>query len=170
MLNRDFAEMLVALSAERVQFLVVGAYAMAAHGLPRATGDIDIWVRPSQVNARRVLRALDRFGAPRFDLTLADLSREGTVFQLGLPPRRIDILTSIDGIEFATAWKTRTVGVVEHVTIPILDRAALIRNKRAAGRPKDLLDVQILEATAPPAAPPSRTRRVPKPRRRSRGA
>ena len=162
MLNRDFAEMLAALSAERVEFLVVGAYAMAAHGLPRATGDIDIWVRPSQENGHRVLRALDRFGAPRFDLTLADLSHEGTVFQLGVPPRRIDILTSIDGVDFDTAWKTRTVGIVDTVEIPVLDRAALLRNKRAAGRPKDLVDVQIIEAAPTPR---SRPRRLPNPKR-----
>lgn len=166
MLNRDFAEMLAALSAERVEFLIVGAYAMAAHGLPRATGDIDIWVRPSAGNAKRVLRALDRFGAPRFDLTLADLSTAGTVFQLGVPPRRIDILTSIDGVTFDTAWKNRAVGVVENVKIPVLDRSALLRNKRAAGRPKDLVDVQILEAAPRDLSTPGRPARgVPRSKR-----
>lgn len=81
--------------------------AMAAHGVPRATGDIDVWVRPSRDNAPRVLLALQRFGAPLFDLTAADLARRGTVFQLGVPPRRIDILTSIDGMTFDTAWPRR---------------------------------------------------------------
>src|SRR5690242_1218157 len=99
--------MLRALSAEGVEYLVVGAYAMAAHGIPRATGDIDIWIRPSPVNADRVLRAIRRFGAPLFDLTVADLTRDGTVFQLGLPPRRIDLLTSIDGVTFEEAWPDR---------------------------------------------------------------
>ena len=104
MLNPDFAEMLRALSAEGVEYLLVGAYAMAAHGVPRATGDIDIWVRPSPENANRVLRALARFGAPLSDLTATDLQRDGTVFQLGVPPRRIDLLTSIDGVTFEDAW------------------------------------------------------------------
>jgi hypothetical protein len=131
-LNRAFAKILAALSAEKVQSLVVGAYAMAAHGVPRATGDIDIFIRPSATNGRRVLRALARFGAPRFDLTLADLSREGTVFQLGVPPGRIDLLTSIVGIIFDEPGETRVIAVVSGVEIPVLGRDALVRNKRGA--------------------------------------
>src|SRR5438105_11811131 len=104
LLNPDFDEMLSVLSAEGVQFLVVGAYALAAHGLPRATGDIDIWVRPTAENAERVLQALQVFGAPLFDLQPADLVRHDTVFQLGVPPARIDILTGISGVRFEEAW------------------------------------------------------------------
>ena len=96
-MNRDFVEMLAALSAAGVEFLVVGAYAMAAHGLPRATGDIDIWVRPTRPNAERVMQALKAFGAPRFDLTIEDLLCADTVFQIGIAPSRIDILTGITG-------------------------------------------------------------------------
>ncbi|HLY38643.1 MAG TPA: hypothetical protein VKU61_11450 [Candidatus Binatia bacterium] len=144
MLNPDFAEMLRALSAEGVEYLVVGAYAMAAHGVPRATGDIDVWVRSSPANAERVLRALHRFGAPLFDLTVADLTREGTVFQLGLPPRRIDLLTSIDGVTFEDAWPERVTSRFGDLEVTVIGREALVRNKRAAGRLKDLVDLRIL--------------------------
>lgn len=145
LLNPDFAEMLRALSAAGAEYLLVGAYAMAAHGVPRATGDIDLWVRPSRENARRVLLALQRFGAPLFDLTAADLARPGTVFQLGVPPRRIDILTSIDGVTFATAWPRRIAARLGDVEVPVIGREDLVRNKRSAKRPKDLLDVRLLE-------------------------
>ena len=145
MLNPDFAEMLRAWSAAGAEYLLVGAYAMAAHGVPRATGDIDLWVRPSRENARRVLLALQRFGAPLFDLTAADLARPGTVFQLGVPPRRIDILTSIDGVTFATAWPRRIAARLGDVEVPVIGREDLVRNKRSAKRPKDLLDVRLLE-------------------------
>ena len=163
MLNPDFAEMLRALSAESADYLLVGAYAMAAHGVPRATGDIDVWVRPSRENARRVLRALGRFGAPLFDLSAQDLSRDGTVFQLGVPPRRIDLLTSIDGITFDEAWPDRVACRLGDVDVTVIGREALIRNKRAAGRPKDLVDLQLLD----PAGVKEQTRPT---RRRSRRA
>jgi len=97
-MNRDFAEMLNALSAEGAEVLVVGAYAVAGHGLPRATGDIDLWVRPTPENAARVWRALERFGAPRSRLTPASFTEPDIVYQIGLPPNRIDILTTIDGV------------------------------------------------------------------------
>ena len=147
MLNPDFAEMLRALSAEGAEYLLVGAYAMAAHGVPRATGDINIWVRPSSENAERVLRALDRFGAPLFDLTAVDFERDGTVFQLGLPPRRIDLLTSIDGVTFEDAWGGRVTCRLGDVDVTVIGREALIRNKRAAGRPRDRLDLRLLETS-----------------------
>ena len=144
-MNRDFAEVLSALFATGAEFLVVGAHALAAHGTPRATGDIDIWVRPTPENADRVLSALKAFGAPLFDLTREDLSRPGIVFQLGLPPFRIDILTGISGVTFEEAWPDRLVSQVETMQVSFIGRAALIKNKRAAGRPKDLVDVENLE-------------------------
>ena len=98
MLNRDYVEMLAALSAAGAEYLVVGAHALAAHGAPRATGDLDLWVRPTPENARRVWQALEAFGAPLHELTLGDLSRPDVVFQIGLVPQRIDILTSITGV------------------------------------------------------------------------
>ena len=98
MINPDFRDMLSSLSEEEVEFLLVGAYAMAVHGLPRATGDLDVWVRPTPDNARRIVKAIERFGAPLHDLTEADLVKPGTVFQIGVPPRRIDLMTAIDGV------------------------------------------------------------------------
>ena len=146
MLNPDYRDMLSALCAEGVEFLLVGAFALAAHGLPRATGDIDIWIRRSPDNAGRVWRALARFGAPTHDLTLDDLTMPDVVFQIGVAPRRIDILTSIDGVAFDEAWPHRLVVELEGLRIPVIGRAHLIENKRAAGRPQDLADLARLDA------------------------
>jgi hypothetical protein len=144
--NPDFAEMLSELSAAGVEFLIVGAHALAAHGIPRATGDLDIWIRPTPANAERAFAALARFGAPLTDLTVEDLTREGTVFQIGVPPARIDILTSITGVAFDEAWPRRLVTfVAPKLEAPVLGREDLLRNKRAVGRPQDLADVAWLE-------------------------
>src|SRR5207244_5479728 len=137
--------MLSALCAAGAEFLIVGAHALAAHGLPRATGDLDLWVRPTAANAERVLAALRSFGAPLFDLTREDLTRAGTVFQIGMVPCRIDILTSVSGLEFDAAWEGRLGLEVEGLSVACLGRADLVANKRAAGRPKDLADVATLE-------------------------
>ncbi len=146
MLNSDYKEMLQCLAAEKVEFLLVGAYAMAAHGYPRATMDIDIWVMPSPANARAVLRALRRFGAPLHGLTLADLQRDDTVFQIGVAPRRIGIITGASGLRFEEAF-ARSVGVaVEGMELRIPSVDDLVRNKKASGRAKDLADVEALEA------------------------
>ena len=145
MLNPDFRDMLSELSAQRAEFLLVGAYALAGHSLPRATGDIDIWIRPTRDNAVRVWRALTAFGAPLETLTLDDLTTPGVFFQIGVPPRRIDILTAIDGVEFEEAWLTRLDCEIDGIELAVLGRDALIRNKRAAGRPKDLADLAWLE-------------------------
>lgn len=146
MLNPDFRDMLSALLAEDVEFLVVGAYALAAHGLPRATGDLDFWIRRSPANAARVMRALAAFGAPLDRITEADLCTPDLVYQLGMEPSRIDILTAIDGVEFDEAWPNRTVAVIDELRIPLLGLRELIRNKRATGRDQDLADVSRLEA------------------------
>jgi hypothetical protein len=146
-MNRDFIEMLSALCEAGVEFLVVGAHALAAHGAPRATGDLDIWVRPTPENASRVLEALARFGAPLLDLTLDDLSGPDTVFQIGLPPSRIDILSGISGVTFADAWPGRMDVTIGALVIPVIGREAFITNKKASGRPKDLSDLTLL----PPA-------------------
>ena len=144
-MNRDFVEMLQELSAAGADFLVVEAHALAAHERPRATGDLDIWVRATPENAERVWAALIRFGAPLDDLTPGDLATPGVEFQMGQEPRRIDILTSISGVTFNEAWPHRL--PVEHdgLHYPVIGKKDLIRNKRAAGRPKDLLDVSNLE-------------------------
>jgi hypothetical protein len=144
-MNRDFVEMLCALSEAGVEFLVVGAHALAAHGVPRATGDLDIWVRATRENADRVMSALRTFGAPLFDLHVDDLCREDTVFQIGRPPARIDILTGISGVRFEQAWANRlTVPLAGH-DVPILGREDFIANKRTSARPKDLADLALLD-------------------------
>jgi hypothetical protein len=142
--NRDFAEMLSALSEAGAEFLVVGAHALAAHGIVRATGDLDIWVKPTQENAERVMRALMAFGAPLMDLTIDDLMKTDTVFQIGVEPSRVDILSGISGVDFDEARSRRIVLDIEGVTVPVLSRADFVTNKRASGRPKDLLDLELL--------------------------
>lgn len=146
-LNPDFLDLLEAFTKAGVDFIVVGAHALAAHGVVRATGDLDVWVRPSPENAAKVVDALTTFGAPlaQHGASAADFAREGTVYQMGLPPRRIDVLTQISGVTFAEAWRDRTFITLRGSPVAFLGREALLRNKRAAARPKDLLDVDLLE-------------------------
>jgi hypothetical protein len=143
-LNRDYNDILSALCAEGAEFLVVGAYAVGVHGIPRATGDIDIWVRPTSENARRVMRALKRFGAALLDLTEEDLATSDTVFQMGMAPSRIDVLTGISGVTFDQAWPSRMTVAIEGLMVPVIGRDDLLRNKAASGRPKDLADLAAL--------------------------
>jgi hypothetical protein len=145
LLNPDFRDMLSALCEEKADFLIVGAYALAAHGHPRATGDIDIWIRASEENAKRVWRALMRFGCPLFDLKLDDLKTPDLIFQIGVEPRRIDIVTSITGVEFDEAWPDRKEIEIEGLKIAAIGRSHLLKNKKALGRPQDLADVAWLE-------------------------
>jgi hypothetical protein len=145
MLNEDYRDMLQALYDEKVRFLLVGAYAMAAHGYPRATMDIDIWVMPSPENAEAALRALRRFGAPLQNLTREDLETDGTVFQIGVAPRRIDIITTASGLDFEEAFRRSMAIDIEGIEVRIPSLADLIRNKRALGRTKDLADAEALE-------------------------
>ena len=147
-MNPDYRDMLSALSEEGVEFLVVGAYALAAHGLPRATGDIDILIRPTEANASRAIEALRRFGAPLRDLSAQDLCQAGTVYQIGVAPRRIDLLTAIDGVSFEEAWLSRISVTIGSLVVPVIGRGALLKNKRATGRPRDLADVDQLEQGA----------------------
>jgi hypothetical protein len=156
-LNRDYNDILSALCAEGAEFLVVGAYAVGVHGIPRATGDIDIWVRPTSENARRVMRALKRFGAALLDLTEEDLATADTVFQMGVAPSRIDVITGISGLTFDQAWPSRVTIAIEGLTVPVIGRDDLLRNKAASGRPKDLADLAAL-GKAPVAKRPARIR------------
>lgn len=144
-MNPHFAEILSELSAAGVEYLVVGAFAVGAHGNPRATGDIDIWVRPTRENAERVLKALRAFGAPLFGLSIDDLVDEQTVFQIGVAPVRIDILAGIDGVTFEDAWPRRVIATLGSSKAPVLSLVDLAANKRAAGRPKDLADLVWIE-------------------------
>jgi len=143
----DWFDLLVALLDSGVRFLVVGAHAMAIHGVPRGTQDLDVWVDPDTANTDRVWKALATFGAPleSLGLTTDDLRQANTVIQLGLPPNRIDVLTSLSGVDqFDTAWASRTEHAVRGRQIPFLGRDALLRNKRASGRRKDLADIEAL--------------------------
>lgn len=136
--------MLSALSGAGADYLVVGAYALAAHGYVRATGDLDLWIRPTPENAARVYEALRRFGAPLRDVSVQDLHTPDLVVQIGLPPRRIDLLTSIDGVAFDAAWQRRDERTVSGLLVPLLHRDDLVQNKRASGRPQDLADLDGL--------------------------
>ncbi len=144
-MNPDFVDLLRAFTAADVRYLVVGAYALALHGRPRATGDLDIWVDATPDNARRVLQALAEFGAPTQDISQADLERPGITYQIGLPPVRIDILTELTDLTFAEAWPERLRRPFGSIDVDFIGRDAFVRNKRATGRPKDLVDIQGLE-------------------------
>ncbi len=144
-MNRDFRDLLAEFNAQGVEYLVVGAYALAAHGHVRATKDLDVWVRPEAENARRVLKALRAFGAPLHDLTEEDLTTPGLIFQIGVPPVRIDVLTAIDGVEFAEAWPARMLTKFMDQPVAVLSKEHMIKNKRATGRTQDLADVERLE-------------------------
>ena len=144
-MNQDFLDLLRAFIEGNVRYLIVGAYALAVHGRPRATGDLDVWIDATPQNAGRVMRALAAFGAPLAEVTEADFSRSGAVFQIGVPPGRIDILTELTGLAFADAWATRIRRPFGDIDADFIDRASFLRNKRATGRLKDLADIEGME-------------------------
>ncbi len=144
--NPDFRDLFAALNAAGARYLLVGGYAVAFHAQPRFTKDLDVWAEPDPANAARVYEALRRFGAPLQELGTADLERPGTIFQIGVPPNRIDIVTAIDGVSFAEAWRDHTQTRYGDEVVPVIGRRHRIQNKRAAGRPQDLLDLEILES------------------------
>ena len=144
MLNKDYKEMLQLLLEEQVDFILVGAYALAAHGYPRATGDIDIWVKADEINSINIYKALERFGAPVDQITVNDFASEGIVFRIGVTPRRIDIITRIDGVSFDEADEDKIIVEVEDLKLPILSFDKLIQNKLSTGRERDELDVKLL--------------------------
>ncbi len=141
-MNRDFVDLLRAFIDADVRFLIVGAYALALHGRPRATGDLDVWVDATPDNAARVMRALREFGAPTDEVSQSDFAAPGVVYQIGVPPGRIDILTQLTGIAFIDAWPERMNRPFGEVEAPFIGRAAFLKNKRATGRPKDLGDIE----------------------------
>jgi hypothetical protein len=143
--NRDFRDLFAELNAAGAEFLVVDAHALAVHGHIRATKDLDVWVRPAAANAQRVLKALMSFGAPVEKITQADLTTEGTIVQIGVEPVRIDIITSIDGVEFDPAWNSRQPARFGDQDISVISREHLVQNKRASGRTQDLADIESLE-------------------------
>lgn len=144
MLNPNFKDILCEFNEAGVDYLIVGAYAMAAHGCPRATGDIDLWVRPTEENAVRVWDALKRFGAPMSRVDVKDFRTPDVVYQIGAAPHRIDVLTSISGVAFNTAWENRLEAEIDGLAVPVIGHAELLANKLATGRPKDLVDAALL--------------------------
>ncbi len=145
MLNKDFKEFVKLLNSRNVEYLIVGGYALAAHGHPRYTGDIDIWISTSENNASLVLEALQEFGFGELGITAADLLAPKSVVQLGYPPARIDLLSSIDGVSFADCYAGRIVMRIDEVDLPVINVADFRTNKLAAGRLKDLADIEALD-------------------------
>jgi hypothetical protein len=144
--GEDTADLIASLLSHSVRFIIVGAHALGAHGIVRATGDVDILVARSKEMSERIACALDDFGAPMqaHGVVQSDFEKAGLVYQIGLPPNRIDLLTSITAVEFSEAWDERVVVHLNGIAIPFLGKTHLIRNKLATGRPKDLLDVEML--------------------------
>jgi hypothetical protein len=143
-LDKDFNEFVELFVANDVRFLVVGGYALAAHGYPRATDDFDTWVWVNPENAEKIVKCLTEFGFGSLSLATDDFMTPDRVVQLGYPPYRIDIITSISGVEFDSAWANRLIVDVDGLKVPFISREDLLKNKRATGRPKDLLDVEYL--------------------------
>ena len=145
MLNPDFKDMLSCLKDAEVEFVIVGAYALAAHGFPRATGDIDIWVRNSSENAQKIMSALKKFSAPTSNISEEDFTSPDMVVQIGVEPCRIDLLTRISGVEFDAAWRNKVSITIDDLEIYVLSKADLLKNKSATGRDKDQGDIAWLE-------------------------
>ena len=145
MLNQDYKEMLSLLLDNKVEFLLVGAYALAAHGFPRATADIDIFVKPNSENASALYKTLEKFGAPLENILRDDFAHPGIILQIGVAPRRIDIITKIDGLTYDEASKGKEIIEIESLLIPVISKQNLIINKLASGREKDKIDARNLK-------------------------
>lgn len=148
-MHKDGLELLRAFAAREVRYLLVGAHAVSYWAEPRATGDVDLLIEPTPENAARAYTALADFGAPLLDLEPSDLATPGTVYQMGVAPYRIDVITELTGVSFAEAWEEHRVGRFQDLEVPIIGFAALERNKRATGRDKDLLDLELLARHRP---------------------
>ena len=148
-INPDFRDLFAALSAAEVAYMIVGGYALAYHGFPRFTKDLDVWIDATPENSAKAYRALDEFGAPISRLAPDDLAKPGLILQIGVAPNRIDILTSIEGVAFAEAWPRREALTYGDQILAVIGRQDLIRNKRATGRPQDSLDADVLEDKKP---------------------
>ena len=144
MLNEDYKDILQLFADGKVDYLVVGAYALGAYGLPRATGDIDLWVLADNDNSRKIYDCLEKFGSPMEQITELTFAEQGVIFQIGLAPRRIDIITKIDGVDFKQAYSRRKKIMIEGIEVCFISREDLLINKQATGREKDRLDVEQL--------------------------
>jgi hypothetical protein len=145
-LSSDFVEFIECLNRKRVEYLLVGGHALAFHGVPRFTKDIDFWVRPERANASRLLEALAEFGFSSTGLIVDDFATPGKIVQLGIEPNRIDLITRVDGVEFDEAWSQRIATTYHYVALHVLSLPLLIANKRSTGRDQDALDAKMLEA------------------------
>ncbi len=145
-LSQDFKEFIASLNASRVRYLVVGGYAVAMHGHPRYTKDLDVWVDCTAANAKRVVRAFADFGFESLGVKAADFEQPDRMLQMGFPPNRIDVLTSLAGVDFATCFKRKVIVEFDGVPVNFIDVESLKANKRAAGRLQDLADVEKLES------------------------
>ena len=142
--QEDFREFLELLNKHKVQFIIVGGYALAFHGAPRYTGDIDVFVKPDNANAKRIINALDDFGFGSLDLNISDFTDQNKVIQLGVPPIRIDIITSISGVTWEEADASKELGQFGDVDVSYIGKKQFITNKRAIGRKKDQADIEAL--------------------------
>jgi hypothetical protein len=143
-MHPDFKELLSEFNAHRVEYLVVGAHALAAHGHVRATKDIDVWVRPTLENAQRVMDAIAAFGAPLHGTSLDDFAGPNFILQIGVQPIRIDVMTSITGVTFDEAWPARLQATFDGAPVGVLSKQHLVKNKSSTGRPQDIADVDFL--------------------------
>jgi len=142
--QQDFKELLELFNAHNVQYMIVGGYALAFHGAPRYTGDIDLFVESNSKNAQQILNALDKFGFGSAGIKQEDLEKPNNVVQLGYPPIRIDIITSISGLSWEEAYKKRIKGKYGNISVYYIGKEHYILNKRASGRKKDLADIEAL--------------------------
>ncbi|MCY3819726.1 MAG: hypothetical protein OXH52_10265 [Gammaproteobacteria bacterium] len=145
--NSDFSDLLSLFSARHVKYLVIGGYAVVQHAEPRFTNDLDLWIGTETTNADAVYSALRDFGPPLAGLTPSDFKEEGSFYQMGMPPNRVDILMGIPGVEFQAAWKRRLEVDFDGLVVSFISREDLISAKQAAGRPQDLIDLQALRRT-----------------------
>ena len=140
----DFDEFCALLIAQDVEFIIIGAHALAFHGAPRFTGDLDILVRPTEANGQRLLAAIAAFGFPTAALTASDIAAGRKLIEMGVPPGQIHVMSLIDGVTWEEVWHTREAGPLGDRVVPFIGREAFLRNKKAAGRPKDLADIDAL--------------------------
>jgi hypothetical protein len=144
LLSRDFIEFVESLNANSVRYLIVGGYAVALHGYPRYTKDLDVWIEPTAENAQNVLNALIAFGFGSLDINIGDLLEENTIIQLGYPPNRIDLITTLSGLAFEDCYRQRVQVEIQDLHIDFIDSENLKINKKATGRPQDLADLENL--------------------------
>lgn len=145
MFSQDFSEFVELLNKHNAEYLIVGGYAVGLHGHPRYTGDLDIWLNPTEENAIKILKCVNEFGFSSFNLKVDDFTKEGNVIQLGYPPLRIDLLTEIDGVSFSDCFENRKVVDIDDLKVNFIGYQDLLKNKKETGRPKDLDDIDNLK-------------------------